>query len=108
MTCLPAVSSSLLYPLTASGYGLLFSVMKWRTDCVGEEDASGGVGAVGGSAARGLCRLLEGEARRRSMAGGAKKRARVGKQSSHSLTKVSIVTDNLPAAVVTLGGGGGC
>ena len=105
MTCLPAVSSSLLYPLATSGYGLLFSVMKWRTDCVGEEDASGG---VGGSAARGLCRRLEGEARRRSMAWGAKKRARVGKQSSHSLTKVSIVIDTVPAAVVTLGGGGGC
>ena len=86
MTCLPAVSSSLLYPLTASGYGLLFSVMKWRTDCVGEEDASGGVGgAVGGSAARGLCRRLEGEARRRSMAWGAKKRAREGKFNRNAI-----------------------
>ena len=50
--------------------------MKCRTDCVGlgEEDASGG----DGGSARGFCRRLEGEARRRSIAAVVKKWARGG------------------------------
>ena len=71
--CLPLASSSSLLkslPPAPSLYGLLFSVMKWRTDVAGDEVANGGEGGDGGGggSARGLWRRLEGE-ERRSIAG---------------------------------------